>query len=152
MRRSRFTLNDEIVRTMITCALRFGGYRWLEATQGRGANAFSPWTVPVTQRLRLHLTGEENLAAFFALQRWLFKWGGETQSQSAADHTAFRFLFLHLHHLPTPPDFVNPEYERQWLGIDIAIVAEHAAVVRMALLDRVLAKKLAEESDPAHPP
>ncbi len=130
---------------MTTCALRFDGYRWLEATRGRGANDFTPWSVPVTRTLRLHPTTEENFAAFFALQRWLFKWGGEMQAESAAGHTAFRFLFLHVHHLPTPPDFVNPEYDRQWLGIDRSMIAEHAAAVRAALLDRVLAKKVASD-------
>ena len=148
MRRSRFNLDSRVQNTMITCALRFDGYRWLEATKGHDPHDFRPWTVPLVQSLRLHPTDAENFATYFALQRWLFKWGGEMQAESAAGHTAFRFLFLHLHHLPTPTVFVHPEYERQWLGIDIAIVAEHAAVVRMALLDRVLAKKLAEASDP----
>lgn len=143
MRRSRFNLDSRVESTMITCALRFDGYRWLEEAWPPGANDFTPLTVPLVRTLRLHPTAEENFAAFFALQRWLFKWGGETQSQGAADHTAFRFLFLHLHHLPTPIDFVNPEHEWQWLGIDRGMIAEHAAMVRAALLDRVLAKGVA---------
>lgn len=148
MRRSRFSLDSRVEDTMITCALRFDGHRWLKVTKGPNANDFTPWTLPVTQTLRIHPTTEENFAAFFALQRWLFKWGGEMHSQAAADHSAFRFLFLHLHHLPTPPRFVNPECQRKWHGIDLKVVAEHAAIVRMALLDRVLAKNLAEASDP----
>ncbi|MCC6355232.1 MAG: hypothetical protein IT577_15175 [Verrucomicrobiae bacterium] len=147
MRPSRFNLDSRVQNTMITCALRFDGYRWLEATQGRDPHDFRPWTVPLVQSLRLHPTDAESFATYFALQRWLFKWGGEMQSQSAAGHTAFRFLFLHLHHLPTPPDFVNPEYERQWLGIDRGTIAEHAAAVRVALLDRVLARNVAKERD-----
>lgn len=147
MRLTRFTLDQDVDHTMILCAMRFDGYRWLETTQGRGANDFTPWTEPVARTMCLHLTDTENFAAYFALQRWLFKWGGEMQAPSAADHTAFRFLFLHLHHLPTPPEFLNPEYGRQWTNLDRQIIVAHAARVRHALLDRVLAKKITNNDE-----
>ena len=53
--------------------------------------------------LTLHVKQEDNLAAFFALQRFLHKWGGEHLTKYADEHIAYDFLFLHLytHYFPS---------------------------------------------------
>ena len=131
--RDRLQLPDEVTETMIVCALRFDGYRWLKGVRGDDEIDFPPWTVPVVDTLVFHDDENANFATFFALQRWLFKWGGETLPYSAPDHTAFRFLFLHLYSQPTPEGFAVEEYQTRWRRLPAEVVNRHAAAVRHAL-------------------
>ncbi len=143
MKTPRYTLPYDVADTIMVCALRFDGYKWLEAKLGRGAaHDFTPWTQPVIETLEVHSTLEENFVAFFALQRWLHKWGGEMLPESAPDHTAYRFLFLHLHAVETPERFIHDEYQARWLQTNPKRVAHHASLVRRALLNPFLLRKI----------
>lgn len=127
-------LRDDVIETMHVCALRFDGFAWLQTKTRDGQLDFSPFMEPLMQTLTFHEDTEANFAAFFALQRCLFKWGGERLPLSAPEHTAFRFLFLHLHSLPTPQRFAHEDYEARWQSLRPHVVQEHAASVRHALL------------------
>lgn len=133
MPRARLKLPDEVLNTMHACALRFDGFAWLKTKQSEGQLDFTPYMEPLTQTLTFHEDTEANFAAFFALQRCLFKWGGDRLPPSAPEHTAFRFLFLHLHALPTPQLFAHEDYEARWQSLRPQIIQEHAAAVRRAL-------------------
>jgi len=83
--------------------LRFLGYEYEQATRIATGRGFSHFTEPVVKSLTLHVKQEDNLAAFFALQRFLHKWGGEHLTKYADEHIAYDFLFLHLytHYFPS---------------------------------------------------
>lgn len=55
-----------------------------------------------------------NFMAFFGLQRYLHKWGGEYLSKYANEHIAYDFLFLSLDRQTPPIEFSAAQYCRQW--------------------------------------
>jgi len=140
MPRNRLLFSDALNETMQICALRFDGYQWLETMRSDGELNFAQWTVPLVDNLTFHEDETANFATFFALQRFLGKWGGEMLPLSAPEHTAFCFLFLHLHPLPVPAGFAFADYESRWRDIDRATIAAHASTVRLALLSPRLAR------------
>jgi len=97
----RIRLSDSLVTdAMNLCALRFDGYAFLESLQNTGTPVeFSDLLEPVVKSLILHPDQNRNFAAFFALQRFLFKWGGEHLTAYSSEHIAYDFLFLHLYRL-----------------------------------------------------
>lgn len=101
---------------MHTCALRFNGWDYLESLN-RDTEVkieFPTLTKPLIGTEFLWEEPRKNLAAFFALQRWLCKWGGERLPETDPDWQAYRRLFLHLCHESRDPDFAIPEYVSQW--------------------------------------
>ncbi len=112
------TLSEEITKAQTVCALRFQGYEYEEATgiavPGVTGGSLSRLIEPVVETLNLHTAQEDNFAAFFGLQRYLFKWGGEYLDNGSKEYIAFDFLFLHLYRLSVPARFSNEEYVSQW--------------------------------------
>ena len=112
------TLSEEITKAQTVCALRFQGYEYEEAAgiavDGVTGGGLSRLIDPVVETLNLHTVHEGNFAAFFGLQRYLFKWGGEYLAKDSKEHIAFDFLFLHLYRLNVPARFSNEEYVSQW--------------------------------------
>ena len=112
------TLSEEITKAQTVCALRFQGYEYEEAAgiavAGVTGGGLSVLIEPVVETLNLHTAQEDNFAAFFGLQRYLFKWGGEYLPEDSKEHIAFDFLFLHLYRLSVPVRFSNEEYVSQW--------------------------------------
>ncbi|NLG28990.1 MAG: hypothetical protein GX557_13845 [Chloroflexi bacterium] len=109
---------DDIRDIMSTCALRFDGYRYESTSplcQGYATlGGLSRLFAPVVEALTLYADDNLNFAAFFGLQRYLCKWGGEYLTEYSDEHFAFDFLFLHLYHLDVPDAFRNLEYCAEW--------------------------------------
>ena len=98
-----------------TCALRFDGYKYQEACRHRmGPDKvdFPELVQRVEDTLELYPDNLDNFAVFFALQRWLGKWGGETSPLDDPARIAFQFLFLHLYREEIPERFKY--IEMQW--------------------------------------
>ena len=98
-------------------ALRFDGNKYREDTHfDEGAlmkRFFANGTLDWAQPL-------ECLAAFYLLQRWLFKWGGERLPRNHPDWRIFRELFLRTAKLDVPPAYRGdpatspPEWYEKW--------------------------------------
>lgn len=100
------------------CALRFKGYDYEIATGiatiGYSGSGIRKLIKPVVQKRILHHSDNDNFAAFFGLQRFLYKWGGEDLTKYADEHIAYDFLFLHLYSLEPPTIFQDPDYCLAW--------------------------------------
>jgi hypothetical protein len=81
-----------------------------------------------------------NMAVFFLLQRYLYKWGGEQLSFRSREHVLFRLIFLGLYREDVPKRYRKQEYWEIWQRHYLTKIEEHAAIIRMAIL------KLIEES------
>ena len=87
---------------LIPAALRFDGYAYMDET-GVDPRA-------LVQHFQDHgtwPTGDELdlLSALFMMQRWLYKWGGETQGRDTADWQAVCELFLATWNVDVPERF-----------------------------------------------
>lgn len=125
---------SDITEALSTCALRFDGYAYV-ATVARsgsseGAIDLSHVVGVVVESLRLHDNLNDNFAAFFGLQRYLHKWGGEHLTKYSAEHIAYDFLFLHLYHQEPDERFRMEQYCREWEQRFAARDEEIAAYVR----------------------
>jgi len=92
------------------CALRFQGYEYMQSIGGN----FTALIDPVVKERILYDEQNRNLAAFFGLQRFLYKWGGESLTKYSNEHMAFDFLFLHLYCVEPEERFRHPAYYDQW--------------------------------------
>lgn len=112
------TTPDNISEVQTVCALRFQGYEYEEtagmAVEGVTGGGLERLIEPLVETLNLHSAQDDNFAAFFGLQRYLFKWGGERLPRESKEHIAFDFLFLHLYRLEPPARFSNEEYVSRW--------------------------------------
>jgi hypothetical protein len=109
---------SHIREAMSICALRFDGYKFEEsvglAEPGSTGAGLRAWIEPIVAELTLHQDENRNLAAFFGLQRYLHKWGGEMLTKSSPEHIAYDFLFLHLYRQSIPTALESIEYCQQW--------------------------------------
>lgn len=123
----------DITDALSTCALRFDGYAYVDAlarTQSDQPAIDLPHLVDaVVGSLQLHDNLNDNFAAFFGLQRYLHKWGGEHLTKYSDEHIAYDFLFLHLYR-HTPASYRHEEYCRAWDERYAPRVEEIAAYVR----------------------
>lgn len=136
---------EHITETQIVCALRFLGYEWEKASgiaeEGATGAGLSRLITPVVDDLILHETEEDNFAAFFGLQRFLFKWGGERLTKRSREHVAFDFLFLHLYRMIPPYRFAHEEYVARWNREFKADAENVAAYVRKTFKRRAGERK-----------
>lgn len=102
-------LNED--RILIACALRFDGYYYREAypfdEEGITRNFFATgvWEASLPQQMTL----------FFLMQRWLYKWGGEYESNVGRYWRAFRELFLNVYRHDIPDGCrTQDEYLDMW--------------------------------------
>lgn len=124
----------EVTEAQSVCALRFQGYEYErsigvvtnEATGGGLARLIKP----VVEELTVHSSNNDNFAAFFGLQRFLHKWGGEYLTKYSEEHIAYDFLFLHLYSRKPPERFRNVDYCVQWQENFLPRVESIAAIVR----------------------
>jgi hypothetical protein len=121
---------DRVKNAQITCALRFMGYDYETAKVGKGELLLYKLVEPIEKNLILHPNNDDNFAAFFALQRHLFKWGGEYLTKYSEEHIAFDFLFLHLYALEPSRAFQHPEYCLEWQRKYAPDAETYAAIVR----------------------
>jgi 5-methylcytosine-specific restriction enzyme subunit McrC len=100
------------------CALRFDGYAFLEDAHQKEiipkAVGFPELNVPIVKKRKLYPENEKNAAVFFALQRFLCKWGGEQLPESSNERIAFNLLYLHLYKEGIPKSYKHEEYGRRW--------------------------------------
>ena len=125
-------LTEEDERVLILCALRFDGWQYLRAI-GEPDNDFRPLVEPVVETQQLHSEESNNFAAFFALQRYLHKWGGEMEPDESPVRQAFYHLFLHMYRRPVPDAFRSDEYANPWSELSDERIEKVAGTVRQAL-------------------
>ena len=111
------------------CALRFQGYEYLKAT----GEDFSALIDPVVKERILYEDQNQNFAAFFGLQRFLYKWGGEHNTKYSDEHIAFDFLFLHLYRQEPEQRFCDPSYAGQWQHTHVPWAESIAGYVRQSM-------------------
>ena len=118
------------------CALRFLGYEYEETVSysDRSANNLSVWSRSVCDSLTLHADPLKNCAAFFALQRFLGKWGGEYHTICAREHIAFDFLFLHLYAQDVPAEYQDADAMHRWGAFKSADIESAAAYIRNSFI------------------
>lgn len=107
-------LSEACRNTMNIAALRFDGYRYIETKYPGEPEKFPDLTEPICESWQLHKSEYDNFAAFFALQRFLCKWGGEYLTWDSKEWKAYAFLFLHLYTRSPDPRFTHQEYLEQW--------------------------------------
>jgi len=109
---------EDITDAMSTCALRFDGYKYEEFSGLSEPNVIllglSRLFEPIVKTLMLYADDNMNFAAFFGLQRYLHKWGGEYCTKYDDEHIAYDFLFLHLYNRDVPNGFRHAEYCVRW--------------------------------------
>lgn len=96
---------------LITAALRVDGYK----LQSR--HPFDHIAAQETykeSRSWAHLDPYQQLATFFFLQRYLYKWGGEMLSQRSLVWRGFIELFLLTCRLPTPEEYRDQAIDEEW--------------------------------------
>jgi hypothetical protein len=120
--------------TMITCALRFDGDAY--ASRLGDDELLTRLADRVVETLRTSPDQNENLAAFYALQRWLYKWGGETLPENSRDRQAFRLLFLHVYRVEVEESLRFEKYHEKWLSLGADLIEDHAAAIRESLLPK----------------
>jgi hypothetical protein len=125
---------SDISDAMSICALRFDGYKYeevagLSAPDSTGAG-LGRLIEQIVKERTLYADDNRNFAAFFGLQRYLHKWGGEALTKSSDEHIAYDFLFLHLYQSDVPDDFRVAEYCIQWQREFAERAEETAAFVR----------------------
>ena len=130
---------EDVTEAQTVCALRFLGYEY-----ERSADlVLSGLIEPIVKSRVLHTDQNANFAAFFGLQRFLHKWGGEYLTKYADEHFAYDFLFLHLYRLETPPQFTHPDYAARWQHEFMERAESIAAFVRKSFRRVGRGKKVA---------
>jgi hypothetical protein len=116
---------------LICWAMRFDGYLYQEDT-GFEPDVFSKrffrtnsleWAEPL-----------DCLAAFFFLQRFLYKFGGEHLEKGSAECRLFRKLFLHTAKFDIPERYRGsnlwyPQWYRQWLAEGLPCAEAHLSLI-----------------------
>lgn len=105
-------LSDKDRETIDCCALRFDGHAYAESR--KRPDLLPELTGRFVKTLKFSSDRNNNLAAFFALQRFLGKWGGEMLPESSRDWIAFKFLYLHLYRVDIPSEFRLAEHHASW--------------------------------------
>jgi hypothetical protein len=103
---------------LITCALRMDGAAYAQQrARARGEQTYTPLVSlvePVETEGRFHEDDLDNQAAFYALQRYLYNWGGERLTPWHRSHVVFRQLFLHCYRLDVPREYEISDYYAKW--------------------------------------
>lgn len=133
-------------RMLDTCALRFDGWKYQEERNQGGER----WEWPNPTATRIFSENEmDNLAAFFALQRYLGKWGGEYNTVYSDEHVVFRLLFLHLYKTEIPEGYRTREWYPKWQEKYEPIREECAALIRKTFRRKGRGPKIAiDATDP----
>lgn len=100
-------IEDDI---LIAWALRFDGYKYLNERNFDHQAAVSHYLQTGDWNISLL----EQLTVFFLLQRFLYKWGGETLPKDSQHWRAFRSLFLLTYAAEAPIEYRHDEYYDKW--------------------------------------
>jgi hypothetical protein len=96
---------------LIAWALRFDGYKYVERELGGDDSVFTQYE----EEERVPDEAGLQLALFFRMQRYLYKWGGEMLPRHSKEWRFFRTLFFAVADKPTPPAFRADQYYTKWL-------------------------------------
>lgn len=103
------------------CALRFDGYTYLETAQRENMLpkdiGFPELNKPIIEDHAFYSDSNRNAAVFFALQRFLGKWGGEQLPESSPERIAFKLLYLRLYKEDTSGIYRHEEFDEKWQAI-----------------------------------
>jgi hypothetical protein len=118
---------------MSFAAMRFDGYKYEHERLGKvgAGSGLSRLSHAVVSTGELHSDDADNFGAFFILQRFLCKWGGEQLGVDSPEWQAFAKLFLHLMDKECPREFVwapwaeDYEQHRHRNGEIAGILREH---------------------------
>ncbi len=106
-----FRLEFDESQILTECALRFDGYKYIEQVWQNRHEVFQAWfdedVIP--------LEPNDQMAMFFRLQRYLSKWGGETEPPNGKAWRIFRTLFLRVVNIPVPLEFQFGDIYLNWL-------------------------------------
>ena len=136
--------DEEVDAALMAFALRFDGDSYAESRGG--GEILGKWTNRFVATLRMADQPNKNHSAFFMLQRYLSKWGGEMLSDESREHLAFRLLFLHLYREKVPRRFSLNLGEDLMRKLDLGRVEAVAARVREQIIARTL-----RHGDPLRP-
>ena len=128
--RNQSVLNQLIAKVddiLITCALRFNGYKYLDENN---PGMFDP--VDVFFRTgSWDISNEEKLTAFFFLQRGLYKWDLVYEPFEGKYHRAFRSLFFEVYALRIAKKYRHQEYYDQWFWTYLPHLSKYINLVRL---------------------
>lgn len=110
---------------LIECALRLDGYAFEKVARRRLGDLVG---IALEDVSRLSLN--QRFAAFFMMQRHLYKWGGESLPRNHHEWKVFRELFLELAPLDVPAKYAHAEFMASWRRKYGARVEEAVAFVR----------------------
>ena len=121
------------------CALRFNGDAYLALRNMDG----NRWQFPmVTDDIEDTMIFPEEdlecLAAFYGMQRYLGKWGGEYLSETSREHIAYRLLFLHCYRMEIPLGLRTRQWYPVWESDYLPRREECAAIIRQTLGRRII--------------
>ena len=124
----------EVSTAQTVCALRFQGYEYAESVKSSFNEVIKNLVLPIVENLVLHRLDSDNFAAFFGLQRYLHKWGGEQLTKQSKEHRAYDYLFLHLYTREPSATFCTAEYCERWQSVYAHQAEEIAGIVRRNLV------------------
>jgi hypothetical protein len=106
------TCNNDEDDILIYSAMRIDGYRYRDEVK------FAP--EPIVEAYKRgeryqDATDLDLLATFFLLQRFLYKWGGDSLPRTSLVWRAFRQLFLDTCDVEVPERYRTAEWESRWL-------------------------------------
>lgn len=96
--------------TLTNSALRFDGYAYEKDHEIDVENLLTR----AKDRGIDSLSHPEKFCAFFALQRFLYKWGGERLSRNGPTWRLFRGLFLCIYAEEVPTGYYDKAYQAEW--------------------------------------
>lgn len=142
---------------LITCALRFDGYKY--ATNRKFDHLAAFRTIEQTGDLA-PFERLQHLTLFFMLQRYLYKGGGETLSHRSPEWRTFRELFLLCCRATIPKSYRFEPYCTEWERTYAPRIDEWIALVRRthkssdylpeSALDRSIQQQAATDNDRAY--
>lgn len=102
----QFTEDD----ILIACALRLNGYTYAESQNLEIGQFYEK----LEEKGMDYLTTIEKMVTFFAMQRYLYKWGGEFLVRQSRVWRQFRELFLSVAECEAPELYRDGDYYRRW--------------------------------------
>ena len=140
----KLTASDEN-EVLTTCALRFEGHDYWEIrcrSYKGGVREVSELVTPVLESGVFPEEPLDLLCAFYMVQRFLGKWGGEYLTEYSNEHVIFRLLFLEAYRLEIPEAFRSDYYCERWDREYRPRQEELAAHIRRTFRRRGRGKKL----------
>ena len=129
---------------LITCAMRFNGYHYAELAGFDMVSAVE--NCLHTDNIDLPLF--ERMTVFFALQRFLYVWGGEYLPKTSPEWKLFRQLFFTVCEYDSPREYQSescaPKYDERWRSVYKPVIDQVRHFIRL-IHENTIYDELAEE-------